>query len=161
MTLKDISVALRRALTLTPQHSPVFCRKGGERRRLVWSTGDGHGRISSEFPLLLRAAAVSLSRSSLAVSNVCSSPRLSAPCCVMQDHPGTQKKKPTATLSASAGISMFVFRYVKAKIVRLALHFLHHVGVTQTPASQCESLKMWLRGILGRKNVPLLSAATI
>lgn len=129
MALKDISVALRMALALTPQQ---------------WK---GEESVVAEYPLSLCVAALTLfslsfhARLSPHTDYLISLPAV--PCRIILD------------LSNSSNDLLRVYRHqhvcffysVKAKIVRLALHFLFcvSVGVTETSASRFEKLKMWLR----------------
>ena len=126
MTLKDISVPLRRALTLTLQHLPVLCWEGGG-----WRVESGVGWCeplgrTAEYPQFPRQPVTQLS---LTFSMcLCLPPHTvitslnAVSCSVVLEH-----SNPTVTSSAFSGVSVFAFCYVKMKRGRLALHFLHRV----------------------------------
>lgn len=121
------------------------CWDGGE-RGVGWCDPPG---TMTEYPLTFHRRSLSLSHTPLSLFpwvfnlQTLQSYRISA-FCVMQD-------QPSPPLPASA-----CWRYVKAKIVRLALHFFFYlvgVGVTCTPVSECENQKMRWRQSTSRRRV--------
>lgn len=121
MTLKDISVPLRRALTLTLQHSQCSAERV--------ERGVGRCDLPGLWQSILWVSTVALTLFShclhVSLSTHTNIPYLSA-CCIMQDHSITQQQHWPSPLFT--GISKIAFCDVKAKIVRRCTFFTTSVS---------------------------------